>query len=267
MRKPALPALVATLVLALCAGPALVAPAQAAPSKAPSKARVSIKPSTTAAKAGVALAFRGSVMKTSRGAKIVLQRRTASKRWVTVTSSKVKASKKYVLRTKVRAGATRYRVKVKATKALATSYSRSVVVRGRKTRTTTTPATPSANPVVAQILAETNAFRARNGKPALKLDAAISRVSQAWSQRMADTGTFEHNPAFAEQMPAGWRGVAENIAAGYAASEVVQGWIDSPGHRANLLGSYTHIGIGYVSKPGSPYTRYYTQNFGTYPAR
>ena len=261
MSKTTLPALVASLVLALCAGPVLVAPAEAAPARA----KVTTKPSTTDAKAGKALAFRGKVTGKSRGSKVVLQRRTAAKRWVNVTSSKVKASKRYVLRTKVRAGTTRYRVKVKATKALATSYSRSVVVRGRKAGTT--PATPAANPVVAQILQETNAFRARHGKAPLKLDAAISKVSQRWTQHMADAGVFEHNPDFASQMPAGWRGAAENIAAGYAASAVVQGWIDSPGHRANLLGDYTHIGIGYVSKPGSQWGRYYTQNFASYPSR
>lgn len=125
----------------------------------------------------------------------------------------------------------------------------------------------AVDPVVLQILQETNAFRAANGKPALKLDPEITKVAQDWTQHMADNNAFHHNPNYAKQVPVGHRGVAENIAAGYAPAAVTKGWIDSPGHRTNMLGNYTHIGIGYVVKPGSGYTRYYTQVFGNYPGR
>ncbi|UBF24763.1 CAP domain-containing protein [Kovacikia minuta CCNUW1] len=61
----------------------------------------------------------------------------------------------------------------------------------------------------------------------------------------------------------------ENIAAGYSTPEqVVQGWINSPGHRANLLNpSYTELGIGYyylANDTGSVnYKSYWTQDFGS----
>src|SRR5690606_4645258 len=50
--------------------------------------------------------------------------------------------------------------------------------------------------------------------------------------------------------------------AGYAPTAVTTGWLDSPGHRKNILGSYTHIGIGVAcSSSGRPF---YTQVFGAY---
>lgn len=55
----------------------------------------------------------------------------------------------------------------------------------------------------------------------------------------------------------------ENIAAGYVDSaSVVEGWMNSPGHRANILTeSYNHIGIGYYYSADSYYGRYWTQMF------
>lgn len=56
---------------------------------------------------------------------------------------------------------------------------------------------------------------------------------------------------------------AENIAAGYLSpSSVVQGWMDSPGHRQNILSTYNdEIGVGYFEGEGM-YNRYWTQDFG-----
>jgi uncharacterized protein YkwD len=44
----------------------------------------------------------------------------------------------------------------------------------------------------------------------------------------------------------------------------MNGWMDSPGHRDNILstGSW-EIGVGYAAVGGSDYTRYWTQDFGT----
>jgi hypothetical protein len=62
----------------------------------------------------------------------------------------------------------------------------------------------------------------------------------------------------------GWTAIAENIAAGYPTPEaVVQGWMSSPGHRANLLSPrYTEIGIGLV-KSSDRFGTFWTQNFGS----
>lgn len=117
---------------------------------------------------------------------------------------------------------------------------------------------------IQQILDDTNAFRASEGLAPLVLDPEISAVARDWSQHLHDTGTFEHNPSFAQHIPPGWESAAENIAAGQYADTVVEAWINSPGHRANLLGDFTSIGIGYYEGPDG-YQRYFTQVFANYP--
>ncbi len=56
----------------------------------------------------------------------------------------------------------------------------------------------------------------------------------------------------------------ENIAAGYTSPQsVVDGWMNSPGHRANILNSgFCDIGVGYAYDGESHYRYYWTQNFG-----
>ena len=61
----------------------------------------------------------------------------------------------------------------------------------------------------------------------------------------------------------GWQSVGENIAYGYPTPEAVEDtWMNSPGHRANILNSgYTHIGVGAYNDNG---TLYWTQVFATF---
>ena len=58
------------------------------------------------------------------------------------------------------------------------------------------------------------------------------------------------------------RTIGENIACGQRSpAEVVRGWMDSPGHRANILKpAFTHIGVGFAG--GGPAGTYWTQLFG-----
>ena len=59
-----------------------------------------------------------------------------------------------------------------------------------------------------------------------------------------------------------WRSVAENVAYGYAsAAAVMTGWMNSSGHRRNILSSNTHIGVGLAY--GSDGLPYWTQVFAT----
>lgn len=55
----------------------------------------------------------------------------------------------------------------------------------------------------------------------------------------------------------------ENIAAGHAsAAETVEQWMNSPGHRANIMNpDFTHIGVGYQYDPNSTYSHYWVQMF------
>ncbi|MDN4646515.1 FG-GAP-like repeat-containing protein [Arthrobacter sp. PsM3] len=115
---------------------------------------------------------------------------------------------------------------------------------------------------VAQILSGTNAERVKADLQPLRVAPSMNSVSQNWTQAMAAQSLMTHNPYFSTQLPQPWMGVAENVAMGFTAGTVVAGWMNSPGHRANILGDYTHIGIGYwVDGTGRAW---FTQNFGKY---
>lgn len=128
---------------------------------------------------------------------------------------------------------------------------------------------------IQDVLNLTNQFRANNGLTVLTLDFKLAKSAQQYSQDMALSDFFGHtgkdrSTAQSRALSAGYESgvVGENIAAGYATpKEVVDGWINSSGHRANLLNpSYNEIGIGYYylqNDAGSVnYNSYWTQSFG-----
>ncbi len=129
-----------------------------------------------------------------------------------------------------------------------------------------TPAAASASPTepaVVRILADTNAVRAAAGKPALKRNTALDAVAQKWAAQQYLNGAMSHNPNYSTQIPAGWSAAGENVANGYAYTEVVGAWRNSKPHYANLIGNYTDMGTGFYEANGQ---RYYSQVFAAYPA-
>lgn len=116
----------------------------------------------------------------------------------------------------------------------------------------------------------TNQFRSNNGLNALNCDPIVGQVARAYSQYMCTAGFFSHigpdgsNPS-TRLKAAGlsFYAAGENIAAGQSsAQDVMNSWMNSSGHRANILNSnFTHLGVGYVSCPSGQYPHYWTQNF------
>ncbi len=116
-----------------------------------------------------------------------------------------------------------------------------------------------------EVIRLVNEIRAENGLRELTYDWELGRVARYKSQDMKDNRYFSHtSPVYGspfqmmKSFGIGYRSAGENIARGYAAPEaVVDGWMNSPGHRANILNSsFTHIGVGYVAEG-----RYWTQMF------
>ena len=110
-----------------------------------------------------------------------------------------------------------------------------------------------------------NEIRQQNGLKPLTENWELSRVARYKSQDMLDNRYFSHtSPTYGSpfQMIKAFglssRTAGENIAKGYASPQaVVNGWMNSSGHRANILNvSYTQIGIGYVAQGN-----YWTQMF------
>ncbi|MGE6488738.1 CAP domain-containing protein [Paenisporosarcina sp. NPDC076898] len=128
-----------------------------------------------------------------------------------------------------------------------------------------TQASGNVSSIEQQVLTLTNQERAKAGLKALATDAALMDSARAKSADMSKNNYFSHtSPTMGspfDQMKAKgiqYKAAAENIAMGQkSASEVVKGWMESPGHRANIMnGNFTHIGIGYVAEGN-----YWTQQF------
>ncbi|MBQ8508878.1 MAG: SafA/ExsA family spore coat assembly protein [Clostridia bacterium] len=116
-----------------------------------------------------------------------------------------------------------------------------------------------------QVVNLVNKIRADYGLSPLKHNWELSRVARYKSQDMRDNGYFSHtSPTYGSPFTMirnfgiSYRSAGENIARGYATPEaVVNGWMNSSGHRANILNaSFTEIGVGYVANG-----RYWTQMF------
>ncbi|GGX59740.1 CAP domain-containing protein [Streptomyces fructofermentans] len=121
----------------------------------------------------------------------------------------------------------------------------------------------------AEVLSLTNAERASAGLPPLAPDPLLARAAQAHSDDMVARSFYSHtSPEGSEPWHraaaagSARRTIGENIACGQRSpAEVVRGWMDSPGHRANILKpAFTHLGVGFAG--GGPAGTYWTQLFG-----
>ncbi len=113
-----------------------------------------------------------------------------------------------------------------------------------------------------------NVERSKRGLQKLTLNAQISKVARIKCRNMISKGYFSHtSPTYGspfmmmENFGIKFSSAGENIAYGQKTpAEVMKGWMDSPGHRANILSNtYTNIGVGQAtSKTG---VKYWTQMF------
>lgn len=129
---------------------------------------------------------------------------------------------------------------------------------------------PAEDAIASQILSLVNSERARAGCGPVTLEARLTAAAQGHSEDMALNDYFSHTSldgtTSAQRVTrAGykWSTTGENIAAGYtSAAQVMQGWMESDGHRANILRcAYTHLGVGHYYEAGDTYGHYWTQVF------
>ncbi|GAA4944533.1 hypothetical protein GCM10025331_34660 [Actinoplanes utahensis] len=115
-----------------------------------------------------------------------------------------------------------------------------------------------------------NVERQKAGCSGLSSESRLEAAAQKHSDLQAAQNNMSHQlpgeASMGDRVTAEgyrWRGVAENVAAGYtSAASVMDGWMNSPGHKANILNcGYTEIGVG-LAKSSSG-TLYWTQNFAT----
>jgi uncharacterized protein YkwD len=124
-----------------------------------------------------------------------------------------------------------------------------------------------------QSLDLTNAFRVKNGLAALAWHDLVAKAAREHSADMAANDYFDHTNLSGLQpwdrlteagVPA-YGAAGENIAAGQrSAIDAHHGWLNSAGHRKNMLSAdFTMLGVGVAYESDSEYNWYYTQNFYT----
>lgn len=119
-----------------------------------------------------------------------------------------------------------------------------------------------------EVIRLVNVERAKKGLPALKANWQLSRVARYKSEDMANKGYFSHtSPTYGspfkmmEDFGIKFTAAGENIAMGQqTARDVMNAWMNSPGHRNNILSpSFTEIGVGLAKGPNG--RLYWTQMF------
>lgn len=112
-----------------------------------------------------------------------------------------------------------------------------------------------------------NKQRTANGLPALKLDNEVQRVAKIKAQDMVNNNYFSHNsPTYGspfdmlQSFKVSYKTAGENIAGNSSNSGAVNAWMNSSGHKANILNkSFNYTGIGVVNSP--KYGKVYVQMF------
>ena len=112
-----------------------------------------------------------------------------------------------------------------------------------------------------------NQQRLNNGLPALKIDNEVQRVARIKAQDMVNNNYFSHtSPTYGspfdmlKSFKISYKSAGENIAGNNNNSSAVTAWMNSSGHRANILNnSFNYTGVGVVN--GSQYGKIYVQMF------
>ena len=112
-----------------------------------------------------------------------------------------------------------------------------------------------------------NTQRTNNGLSALKIDNEVQKVARIKAQDMVDKNYFSHNsPTYGspfdmlKSFKISYKTAGENIAGNSSNSGAVNAWMNSSGHKANILnGSFNYTGIGVVSSP--KYGKVFVQMF------
>ncbi|KAG6947504.1 hypothetical protein JG688_00015513 [Phytophthora aleatoria] len=129
----------------------------------------------------------------------------------------------------------------------------------------------SSSEYLSAMLARVNQERAAHGLPALCTNKKLQNAAQGHSDDQAANNYMDHTgtdgTSVSERITRSgydWSAVAENVAAGQPdVDSVMENWMNSPGHRENILGDYTMFGCAYAHNTDTTYQHYWTQDFGT----
>jgi hypothetical protein len=106
----------------------------------------------------------------------------------------------------------------------------------------------------ARLYELTNQSRAQNGLGPLAYDPAAVGVARGWARELARSGQLRHNPNLVAEVDAHvttqWTRLGENVGYSSTVDQVQGAYMNSPGHRANILGDYNRVGVAAVRDGG-----------------
>ena len=106
-----------------------------------------------------------------------------------------------------------------------------------------------------------NKERTSRGLAALKMSYGARQVARDWSHTMAADDKLYHRPDLAAPFTGGWTRLGENVGVGWSVGSLHDAFMNSSGHRANVLGSsYRWVGVGVVTMDSGKI--WVTFNFG-----
>lgn len=128
------------------------------------------------------------------------------------------------------------------------------------TTTTTAPTTTATGPTTTEVVEDSpsegsidytaesdfdrliNSLRSSNGIAGLTRDGSLDSRARDWARHLAESGSLAHSNLGSLVPP--WTTAAENIGQGGSVSKIFDLLAGSPGHLSNMLGDYTHMGVG-----------------------
>ena len=100
-----------------------------------------------------------------------------------------------------------------------------------------------------------NGVRANAGLPPLAVNTQLANLARAHAQVMADAGEIFHADPISAGYSGPWSKIGENVGIGANVSVLVDAFVASPGHYANIIDpAFTQVGVGVVWKDGALYT-------------
>ncbi len=99
----------------------------------------------------------------------------------------------------------------------------------------------------ASFVAAINNVRSSAGLPALTIHGELTSLSRTWAQNMANAGQISHASPISAGLTAPWLKLGENVGVGPSVTALMDAFVASPGHYANLVDpEFTHVGVGVV---------------------
>jgi uncharacterized protein YkwD len=98
-----------------------------------------------------------------------------------------------------------------------------------------------------------NSLRSSNGRPGLSRDGSLDSYARSWAQKLAGDGGLSHSN-LSDLLPP-WNAAGENVAVGGTVGAIFDALVSSSGHRENMLGDFSHMGVGvYRDSSGALWT-------------